>query len=476
MSVRCSDCGTALGELHADAGGEVLCRRCYGKRPGPRMSDAEWQEAVSTREPERTREAPAAGSASGEAEIVFRRPDQLRELAPTREEFVLEGLIAAGAITLLGGKAKAGKSTLAAAIADAVASGAGSFLGLMAAAGEVVVVTEERRQDALVKFPHARLSLLTREDVWPLPGWEALIQAMAARCREVGAVLAIIDTLASWARMPPDAEKDAGAAVATMQKQWAITRTGAALLDCHHLRKGDIGPDDDVWEYFRGASALLAECDCAIAYERVRGDGTPATHRQITSIARWRTPPVVVVDWDPATGAWRLVGQADSRSGVGSMVGRNELLAVLPSEEPGATFEDLEGLMAADKRKWGPLLNELVQAGQVQRAGRRRKGDPYRFWAAPEDSVPGFRLAGGTESAPQTMPIPSDSRREDGIESAAAGFRPPVPSHGTPPSDPPPLGAIYGHDDGDAPLATPEEEAALERARGLLDDAGDAER
>jgi RecA-family ATPase len=34
---RCSDCGTALGELNHDGTGDWLCRDCYCKRPGPTM-------------------------------------------------------------------------------------------------------------------------------------------------------------------------------------------------------------------------------------------------------------------------------------------------------------------------------------------------------------------------------------------------------------------------------------------------------
>lgn len=42
---RCSDCGTALGELHVDAAsGEWLCRRCYDKRQPPQLTREEAEE------------------------------------------------------------------------------------------------------------------------------------------------------------------------------------------------------------------------------------------------------------------------------------------------------------------------------------------------------------------------------------------------------------------------------------------------
>jgi hypothetical protein len=30
---RCADCGTALGELCRDHTGDLICRRCYQRRP-----------------------------------------------------------------------------------------------------------------------------------------------------------------------------------------------------------------------------------------------------------------------------------------------------------------------------------------------------------------------------------------------------------------------------------------------------------
>ena len=360
------------------------------------------------------------GQASDGPPIVFKRPSELRDLVPERREWVVDGLIARRAITLVGGKPKVGKSTLIGGLGTAVASGAGSFLGLRAAQGEVVVVTEEGRDEALAKYGHERFSLLTREDIWPLPSWEALIEAVVARCDKVGAVLVSIDTLAKWSRMAAETEKDSGASQAVVDQLQAVCNTGAGVLLNHHQRKGIAG-DDDAIDSFRGSSAIAAAVDCLVAYERVKGDTVPASYRQLVTVARWQAPPLLLVDWDQVTNGWSVVGRADSRSEAGAQVGTAQVLAALTDD--GTTYEALCSVLNADKRKFKPIVDQLVDEGQIMRSGSGRKGDPYRFTRT-SDSVPGFRTAPRTANPAEPPPFSVPTRRGDGNGTQYDGFRP----------------------------------------------------
>lgn len=62
------------------------------------------------------------------APLPFVGADELRASTPVEPEWLWHGYLAPGALTILAGKPKAGKSTLAVAVSEAVARQAGPFL------------------------------------------------------------------------------------------------------------------------------------------------------------------------------------------------------------------------------------------------------------------------------------------------------------------------------------------------------------
>ena len=65
-----------------------------------------------------------AGAGDGTpATLRFASPGELRASTPPRPPWVWEGYLARGAVTLLAGKPKVGKSTLAVAVAEARRAG-----------------------------------------------------------------------------------------------------------------------------------------------------------------------------------------------------------------------------------------------------------------------------------------------------------------------------------------------------------------
>src|SRR4051794_23165038 len=65
----------------------------------------------------------------GDAAPAFISFSELRASAPSEPSWLLDGYLARGAITLLAGKPKAGKSTFASALVEAIDSSAPWFLG-----------------------------------------------------------------------------------------------------------------------------------------------------------------------------------------------------------------------------------------------------------------------------------------------------------------------------------------------------------
>jgi len=120
----------------------------------------------------------------------------LRASSPPEPPWILDGYIARGLITLLAGKPKVGKSTLACAIAEAVDAEALSFVGCEVTGGPVVYLSEEGIATLAPKLPASTCSVaLTREAALPKPGWPDLIGTAVAEALRIAAVLLVIDAL-----------------------------------------------------------------------------------------------------------------------------------------------------------------------------------------------------------------------------------------------------------------------------------------
>lgn len=293
--------------------------------------------------------------------------------------WLLSGYLAAGHVTLLSGKPKAGKSTLACAIAEAVDNGETTlFLGRYVGDGPAVYVSEEGPMTLAPKLRASTRSVaLTRERIWPKPSWTALVAAAVEKAMEIEAVLLVIDSLAFWACFREGQEKDAGAAQATMDALTAATRAGLGVLLVHHQRKtgGDEG------DAVRGSGAILGAVDLSVELERL---GDAPTHRRLVAVGRWTTPPVLVIDRD-STGRYRLVGRATGREEAAALGDRERLLAAMPPQDPGATEAELVELLGHPRNVAKPL-RQLVASGYVARTGDGKRGSPYRYRVSPPAS------------------------------------------------------------------------------------------
>jgi hypothetical protein len=325
--------------------------------------------------------------------IRFMSAAELRRTTPDEPDWLWDGYIASGWLTLLGGKPKAGKSTLQSALVEACVSRAASFLGRAVSGGPVVVVTEEGAVTALNKLPASDdVRILVREHAWPKPKFPELIAAAVDEAERVGAKLLVVDSFAFWAQLGADAEKDAGAVQLAMAPLLEAASAGLApLLICHQRKAPGDGGDA-----LRGSGAIAANADMILEYERMTGDTSPH-QRQLLAVGRWSsTPPLLVVDYDPQEASWRVVGEGQGRGDCERFAWRERLTAALPPGEPGTTYAELSELVGAQKAKWLGELNALIADGTIQTAGDGKRGSPKRFWRA-ADSVPTFRSEPETE-------------------------------------------------------------------------------
>ncbi len=310
--------------------------------------------------------------------LPWRWANELAAAAPDEPAWVFEGYVSAGAKTLLAGLPKGGKTTLIAALIEAVASAAQSFLGRRVGGGPVVLASEEGDSTLGPKLrglPDGRVRVLNRDAAWPKPPWADLIGGAVREAEAIGATLLVIDSMAFWAALEPEREKDSGAAQAIMDALDEATRAGLAVLLVHHQRKarGDHGTG------VRGSTALAGAVDVVVEYERL-GEDAPRSQRRLVALSRWpATPDVLVLDYHVGEGTWRVIGEAEGRAESEGVGVRELVLTAVPTELPGITEDEVVGLLGLHKKKIGGPLRELVDEGAIERAGKGVKGQPFRY-------------------------------------------------------------------------------------------------
>ncbi|GEM_PF-6209981 len=358
--------------------------------------------------------------------LPFGSPDDLLDATPENPEWVLDGYVGAGMITLLAGPPKraGGKSTFVWALVRDMLEGRDSFVGRWLTPGPVVYLSEEPAIMLRPKVEALRgrpLRIVWRETTpRPKPAWDASIAQAAEECARTEARLLVVDSLAEWAAMKSDAEKDAGSMQAAMGALAEAAAHGLAIVLVHHHRKG--GGEDGL--AVRGSTALLAAVDIAIDLTRVPGDEDAAsTNRQriLNASSRWpETPESMIVELRADGSGYTLVS-AGERYEVKQAAAAARFTSVLPTEGEGMTYDEIAEALGVTRGRVSQEIPALVRAGRVLRKGLGKRGDSYRFLLANRN----------LEAASTSTPIAASySPRRGGLaprgesvsDSSASGF------------------------------------------------------
>lgn len=215
------------------------------------------------------------------------------EAVPPEPAWLVRGYLAPSAITLLAGRPKVGKSTLAFALLAAI-SAAAEFAGLETGAAGILLLTEERRDTLAAKARALRLidsatvrlpkgggnefravHVLMRHDAGAT-AWPEIVRQAIAYCVQHELAVLVIDTWDRWTSLRGDAENAAGAVNEALEPLQYAAAAGLAVLLVSHQRKsvGEFG------EAVRGSNALTGGVDVVVELER------PARSLQLGSQAR----------------------------------------------------------------------------------------------------------------------------------------------------------------------------------------------
>jgi AAA domain len=309
--------------------------------------------------------------------LAWRTAAEVADATPEVVAWVAAPWVAAGAITELAGPPKAaGKTTFTLHMIAAVLDGR-EFLGRPTRRGAVVLLTEER--DSTLRPALSRAGLLGRADLHilrrcdtPRMGWPDVCRAAFVKCREVGAVLFVLDTAAKWMQLRGEEENSSGAVMAAMEPIQAEPAAEIAVLMIRHERKrgGLVG------EAGRGSNAWTGDVDVSLSLRRLEGNAT-ANGRRIEALSRFdETPSALVVE---------LTEQGYVAHGTAADIKRHAaestIRDALPATETDAlTLDEVCDATEVKRTMCAAVLAALTESGDVVRTGGGIKGSPHRYY------------------------------------------------------------------------------------------------
>jgi putative DNA primase/helicase len=295
--------------------------------------------------------------------------------APDEEtSWLVDGILPVGGVSVLCGKPKAGKSTLAHGLALAVALGE-SWLGCPTARGKVCYLALEEKPAELVRHfrlmgaPETRAIRLFMDSI-PRDAMDWLRRSV----EEEKPALVIVDTLQRLVRAR-DLNDYAGVTSALDPILRLARQSGVHLMLLHHAGKGlREGIDTPL-----GSTSIAGTADTILFLKRSR------QHRTLSSQQRYGVDlEEVIIDLDDR----RRPVVAGSHKECERKRVRVEILRTLQSEPEPLSREEIEREVEGATAVLRGALKELVDGGEITRAGRGRRGDPFLYSPRTEEKSP----------------------------------------------------------------------------------------
>jgi AAA domain len=326
--------------------------------------------------------------------IRIRPLDVALAAARSEPDWLWPGYVAPGAITLIAGKPKAGKSTFMFGLLAALTRGE-PFLGRPTARSGALLISEERHDTLAEKqrrfgLDGGLVDLIMRHEAVGHP-WPGLVAAAVKHCHERNLRLLLIDTWDKFADLSGDAENSAGSTNAALSPLMvAAGGAGLAVVIFSHQRKSSGSHGEAV----RGSNALIGGVDIIVELERVGRDHPDA--RVLRSESRYSGTPDELVGRLTDNNGYEA---ADDVGALRDQAGRGRILEVLRDGE--LTTQELAAALDQHLSTVNKYAGELLRAGAVVRRGAGKKGDPHR-WSLP------FASAAEVESQAAALGLPFD--------------------------------------------------------------------
>jgi hypothetical protein len=305
--------------------------------------------------------------------VAFRPFSDLNELDPD-PEWLWEGYLAEGVVTMLAGDAFTGKSSLVGGLLAALEQGE-PFLGRETRRASAILLTEESRvilrsRAKELGLAELRSSYLGREGIFGVP-WRVLIERAAEHALAAGHKLLVVDTFTGLAGLGPKEENDAGAIAERLRPLQRAAGKELAVLFLHHTNKLSQQP--------RGSGAFRGLADISLRFLRKRD----ASMFRLQTESRFRTVPLLAAKRVVMPGGWsyQVLG-AGEKPGPTLATSTDERLwqALKEAGPEGLTYAEIgqiDGLSEDMAKKRFP---KWKQEDKVDHHGKGTKNDPLRWF------------------------------------------------------------------------------------------------
>jgi hypothetical protein len=309
--------------------------------------------------------------------------DDLTLAGASDTDWLWQGYLAPGNITLMSSQWKTGKTTLLSVLLDRMKNG-GSLLGMPVRQGRAVVVSEEDRQlwkERSRRFDFAGHVCWMCRPFIVRPGmaeWENLVEHLLGLHQQRGASLAVIDSLAEF--FPARSETHASPMLAALLPLRRLTAAGMAVLVLHHTRKKG-GMDG---QCARGSGALCSFVDILLELHWYDRAASEDRRRRLLGWSRHaETPRHRIIELNADGRDYVNLGDVEQEAlrpvqqtlcevlkQARKKLTSAEILAAWPPEHPKPSAATL----------WR-VLTSAVERGELKRDGEGVRTDPFYYWA-----------------------------------------------------------------------------------------------
>jgi hypothetical protein len=308
--------------------------------------------------------------------------EDLEQASSPHLDWLWQGYLAPGNVTLLTSQWKTGKTTLLALLLDRMKSG-GTLAGLPVRAGKALVVTEE---STAMWLERSRRFDFARNVCWlcrPFIGkpresdWLALLDQILALHQQFGLSLVAIDPMTGV--MPFRTENDSTEMMASLLPLRRLTAAGLSVFLQHHPSKKSTG----VGQGARGSGALSGFVDILLEMHWYSEADRADRRRRILGWSRHEETPRRLLMELTADGR-DYVALEEPEDEQDEPV-RAALWQVLEQTLTKLTRTEIIHHWPEDQRKpsavwvWR-LLERAVERGEIKRDGAGTRMDPFCYW------------------------------------------------------------------------------------------------